>query len=211
MRQSLLQLFIFIIKSDFDFPPQQSHVNEFIRNVDKKMEARMKRTAESIYKQAKKIHNELKARQFSFLPILNSETNEVIIKLEFDIFLGDKICITKIVMVDTTHSLIVKFDALWSWNFEKLAFFSITTPMAFMQPAISNVPNVEFVFIGIIQLFGTCRGMQWCHKLVPLIAVNVRIEISGASREAVWLDKLIKEFKVPSVFLISSHCDNKML
>ena len=90
IRQSLLQLFIFIIKSDFDFPPQQSHVNEFIRNVDKKMEARMKRTAESIYKQAKKIHNELKARQFSFLPVINPDTNEVVIKLEFDIFLGDK-------------------------------------------------------------------------------------------------------------------------
>ena len=90
MRQSLLQLFIFIIKSDFDFPPQQSHVNEFIRNVDKEMEARIKRTAEYIYKQAKQIYNELKARQFSFLPILTSENNEVVIKLAFDIFLGDK-------------------------------------------------------------------------------------------------------------------------
>ena len=39
---------------------------------------------------SKKIHNELKARQFSFLPILNSENNEVVIKLVFDIFLGDK-------------------------------------------------------------------------------------------------------------------------
>ena len=70
MRQSLLQLFIFIIKSDFDFSPQQSHVNEFIRNVDKEMEARIKRTAEYIYKQAKKFTMNLRLDNLVFYQFL---------------------------------------------------------------------------------------------------------------------------------------------